>query len=232
MRLAIALLAPLTLCAACGRPPENPTSGVDVVAARPGTTYRWSFDPAPHFAPSPPSPIESTSSRTRFLAVLGKWNVERDETAPSAPHVMRQYRADGHRSRLLVEQLGFDGVVATTKCRIDGPTEDASCGIVFAARSESEYAVARIDDRGVHLAYVSGETEMALGDFAAPVARRKWHEVRVWARGQTIEVSLDGGVALHVDVPAPGFGRIGLFAKGDASFDDLSAASLHNAEQT
>jgi hypothetical protein len=228
---AVALLAPLTLCAACARPPENPTSGVDIVAAAPFVKYRWSFDPAPHFPPSPPSPIESTASRTRFLAVLGKWGIERDESAPSSPHLMRQRREDGHPSRLLVEQLGFAAVTATAKCRIDGAREDGSCGVVFAARSESDYFVARIDDRGVQLAHVGGAIETVLGSYAASLARDQWHALEVSSRDGFITVSVDGTLAVSKQAPTSEFGRIGLFAKGNASFDDLTAISLRHTKQ-
>jgi hypothetical protein len=211
----------------CGRPPENPTAGYELVHAELGVKHRWSFDPAPHFPPSSPSPIEVTAPRDRFLAVLGRWEVERDDSAPSAPHVMRQRRDDQRASRILVQHLGFGGVQATVKCRLNGDEGDASCGLIFAARAEDDYLVARIDAREIRLVRVTGavETELARSRAEPLATARAWHEATVWARGGDVFVHLDGEVALSARTEAD-LGRIGLFARGDASFDDLVAVAL------
>jgi len=201
-----------------------------MVPATVGTNYKWSFDPAPHFAPSPPSPIQSTVDRTRFLAVLGKWRIDRDDSAPSAPHVMKQERADGHASRILVELLGFKGVTAKTKCRLDGALDDASCGVVFGARAEDDYLVARIEDGHVRVLEVRGAVEQELATATMTTTRHQWHELAVSYRGGEVSVSVDGGVVVSAKLPEVGLGRIGLFARGDASFDDLSASATDRAD--
>jgi hypothetical protein len=210
----------------CARPPVNPTTNVDLAAAEPRVRYKWSFDPAPHFSPSPPSPIQSTTSHTRLLAVLGSWGVANDEQAPSAPHVMKVARDDGHPARLLVEQLGFGSVSARAKCRIDSTREDAACGVIFGARAEDDYFVARIDGRDVKLIHVVGVVETELGSSTVLADRSSFHDVMVWARGGDAFVSVDGALAFSAKIPELSLTRVGLFARGDASFDDLSAMAL------
>lgn len=215
----------------CGKPPLNPTSQVDISLAEPRVRYKWSFDPAPHLGtPSSPSPIQSTVSRTRLLAVLGDWQVSRDDNAPSAPHVMKLERADAHPARLLVERLGFTSVSARAKCRIDGARDDASCGVIFNARAEDDYYVARIDGSEIRLLHVVGAVETELGKSTAVVERGTFHDVMVWTRGGDAFVSLDGAMAFSAKVPDVGISRVGLWARGDASFDDLSAMQLDRPE--
>lgn len=214
----------------CSKPPLNPTSQLDLSLAEPRVRYRWSFDPAPHFAPSSPSPIETTKSRTRLLAVLGKWQVEKDELAPSAPHVMKISREDAHPARLLVEALGFTSVSARAKCRIESTREDAGCGVIFGARLEDDYFVARIDGHEVRLVHVVGAVETELGRSSIVIDRTAFHDVMVWARGGDAFVSLDGQLAFSAKIDAPTISRVGLWARGDASFDDLSAMQLDKSE--
>lgn len=232
MRLSLAAtLVSGVLVSSCARPPVNPTTGIDLTAAEPRVRYKWSFDPAPHFAPSPPSPIQSTGSRTRLLAVLGRWEVARDEHAPSAPHVMKLERGDAHPARLLVERLGFTSVSARAKCRIDDTRDDASCGVIFGARAEDDYFVARIDGSEIQLLHIVGAVEVELGKASAVVDRSTFHDVMVWARGGDAFVSLDGALAFSAKLDAVPLARVGLFARGDASFDDLSAMALDRLDQ-
>ena len=225
-------LAATLLLTSCGRPPPvSPTTGIDIAAAEPRVRYKWSFDPAPHFAPSPPSPIQSTVSHTRLLAVLGSWEVARDENAPSAPFVMKLERADAHPARLLVERLGFTSVSARAKCRIDDTREDASCGVIFGARAEDNYFVARIDGREIRLLHIVGAVELELGKSTALVERATFHDVMVWARGGDAFVSLDGALQFSAKIDEIPLSRVGLFARGDASFDDLSAMALDRPEE-
>jgi hypothetical protein len=44
-------------------------------------------------------------------------------------------------------------------------------------------------------------------------------------------VSVGGEVVLSAKIPEVGLGRVGLFARGDASFDDLVAKSLDRADR-
>jgi len=52
----------------------------------------------------------------------------------------------------------------------------------------------------------------------------------VWARGGDVFVDLDGAVALSAKITTDDLGRIGLFARGDASFDDLAATALDRTD--
>jgi hypothetical protein len=225
-KLLLALFTTLSSLS-CGRPPVLPTTQVDISLAEPRVRYKWSFDPAPHLGtPSSPSPIQSTVPRTRLLAVLGAWGVQRDDNAPSAPHVMKLERSDSHAARLLVERLGFTSVSARVKCRIDDMREDASCGVIFGARAEDDYFVARIDGHEIRLLHVVGAVETELGKSTALVDRASFHDVMVWTRGGDAFVSLDGALSFSAKMPDIGIARVGLWARGDASFDDLSAMQL------
>ncbi|MBI2394344.1 MAG: hypothetical protein HYV09_32540 [Deltaproteobacteria bacterium] len=215
---------------ACTRPSLQTTRGLDFTLAEPFVLHRWSFDPAPHLAtPASPSPIQATTPHDRFLAVHGRWRVEADAAAPSAPHVMSQEQATSVPARILVERLAFEGVSVRAKCRPDDAA--ATCGVIFGARDESDYFVARVEPsaRAVQLSRVVGAVEIPLGVSHVEVAAHEWHEIAVWTRAGDTFVSVDGAVAFSAKLDdASPTGRVGLFAEGKASFDDLGAMSLES----
>ncbi len=223
--LALAALA----TASCHRTPAATTYHFDAKAAEPGTTYRWAFDPAPHFAPSPPSPIQATTPHERFFAVLGRWHVERDESAPSAPHVLRQDRVyKSHEApRILVEHLAFASFRIKATCKVEG---DGSCGVVFHAKDGEEYLSARFDPRTreVVLVRVLGDGETVLEKSTSPMGvSDEWHALEVTVHGRDAYVTVDGTLAFSAVLPESGGGLIGLAHRGEgvASFDDLEATA-------
>jgi len=226
--LALATLA-LAMIGGCHGTPIATTYHLDAKAAEVGTTYRWAFDPAPHFSPSPPSPIQATTPHDRFFAVLGRWHVERDDSAPSAPHVLRQDRryASHEAPRILVEHLSFASFRLRATCKVDG---EGSCGVVFHAKDGEEYLAARLDpsSREVKLVRVLGDTESVVERSTVAIAPSDgWHQLDVTVHGHDAYVSVDGSLAFSAVLPDGGAGLIGLAHRGEgvASFDDFEATA-------
>jgi len=215
----------------CGRPPVQSTLGLELQSAEPFVLHRWSFDPAPHLqTPEAPSPIQASTPHDRFLAVYGRWRIEKDATAPSAPHVLEQDGTNVEPARILVERLGFKSAIVRTSCRVDAPA--ASCGLVFGARAEDDYYVARVEPANhvVRLVHVVGAVEQELATSSASVDPSRWVQLSVWTRRGDTFVSVDGTVVLsslaEPQLAATTLGRVGLFAHGPASFDDLAAMEI------
>lgn len=220
---------------ACTRTPAA-TPRLDLATrAEPGVTYRWRFDPAPHFAEPIPSPLESTAPHRQFLAVEGKFHLQRDDAAPSAPWVLRSDGAHttSHAPRVLVDGLAFDGVRARVKCRIEGGVHESSCGLIVDASEYDRYVVARLDavDHALHVVAVEDGVEHELARREVPVAQGEWHQLEVLANGADLVVHVDGAIGFAGSVagePSQRPRAIGLYSQGDSvvSFDDLEATAI------
>ncbi len=215
---------------ACNRPPLYITAGLELASAEPAVLHRWSFDPAPHLqSPSSSSPIQITSPHDRFFAVYGRWRIAADATAPSAPYVLEQAKASKEPARILVERIGFRSAVVRARCRAGA---SASCGVIFGAQNEDDYFVAEVEPatKTVKLSRVVATVEIELARSSVQVTEDQWMAVSVWTRDGDTFVSVDGEVvasSLHDEALARApMGRVGLWSKGPAVFDDLAAMEL------
>lgn len=240
---ALVVLAVSLAAASCGRPPPSTILHVDAARAEPGTTYRWRFDPAPQANPASPSPIESGAAHDRFAAILGRWRVERDDTAPSAPHVLRQERAyaAGESPRIVVDHLLFADLRLSLRCRVEPGIEAGTCGAIVRTTTQDDFVVARLDvlSHRVVVERVRHGIASEIASAPSPVRASEWHRLEVTVHGALLELRVDDAHALRtslspLDVPiadadaAPREGLVGLFTKGDgvASFDDLEVEAL------
>jgi hypothetical protein len=211
---------------ACHRPPLYVTAGLELASAEPAVLHRWSFDPAAHLQPpSAPSPIQVTTPHDRFLAVYGRWRIVEDATAPSAPYVLAQDQTSKEPARILVERIGFRSAIVRARCR-------GSCGVIFGAQSEDDYYVAQVDpgEKTVKLSRVVATVEIELARSSVHVEEGRWIGISVWTRDGDTFVSVDGEVvasSLHDELlERAEVGRVGLWSKGPAAFDDLAAMEL------
>jgi hypothetical protein len=157
---------------------------------------------------------------------MPKWAVETDSTAPSAPNVLKQSGAGAFPWCVKKETALIDGVVEVKLKPISGK-EDQAGGLVWRWKDGDNYYVARANalENNVSLYYTQNGRRNTIKYVDAPVAKNRWHTLRVEFVGKRIRVSLDGKVYIEVeDERISGPGAVGVWTKADSVtlFDDFS----------
>ena len=154
-----------------------------------------------------------------------KWAVERDDSAPSRPNVLKQSGSGTFPWCVRSDSSLADGFVEVKFKPIAG-SEDQAGGVVWRWKDGDNYYVARANalENNVSLYYTSGGKRITIKYVDAPVARATWHTLRVEFSSQKISVALDGKVYIQLeDAHIGGAGAVGLWTKADSvtAFDDF-----------
>jgi hypothetical protein len=154
-----------------------------------------------------------------------RWSVERDATAPSAPHVLKQ---SGHGTFpwCVKDASVADGVVEVKMKPVSG-REDQAGGVVWRWKDGDNYYVARANalENNVSLYYTERGSRKTIKYVDAPVAVNTWHTLRVEFAGTRIRVILDGVARIELDDShIVGAGAVGVWTKADSVtlFDDFT----------
>ena len=156
---------------------------------------------------------------------MSHWAVARDDTAPSAPHVLEQDETGAFPWCVLPAVSQADGYVEVKMKPVAG-REDQAGGVVWRFKDGERYYVARANamEDNVSLYYTEGGVRKTLKYVDAPVKRGAWHTLRVEYKGTHIRVILDGVARIEMDdghIAGPG--AVGLWTKADSRtrFDDF-----------
>jgi len=167
-----------------------------------------------------------------------KWEVLRDDTAPSKPNVLAQTSSDTTNDRFplcIYDKASLkDGEVSVRFKPISGNI-DSSGGIVWRYKDENNYYVVRANARGnsVVLYKVENGTRSALPVKGAapktsgtkhPVPSQTWSRLGITFQGSLFIVTFDGAKLFEVeDSTFAEAGKIGLWTKSDSVtyFDDV-----------
>jgi hypothetical protein len=155
-----------------------------------------------------------------------KWTVERDETAPSKGHVLKQ---SGKATYPLALKQGTnvkDGFVEIKFKAVAG-SEDRAGGVVWRAKDANNYYVVRanaLEDNVVLYKTVNGVRSSLdivgrKGGYGTKVAvpANQWHTLRVEFAGPGFKVIFNGRVLFEVeDNTFAEAGMVGLWTKADS----------------
>jgi hypothetical protein len=155
-----------------------------------------------------------------------RWTIEPDETAPSAPHVLRQSGSGAYPWCVRRDVSLADGFVEV-RLKPSAGKEDQAGGVVWRFKDGERYYVARANalEDNVSLYYTIDGNRRTLRYVDAPVARDAWHTLRVEFAGRAIKVILDGVARIEMeDGHIEGPGAVGVWTKADSvtSFDDFA----------
>jgi len=159
-----------------------------------------------------------------------RWTVEADPTATSSPHVLKQ-SARGDFPWCVKRDVSIaDGFVEVKFKPLTG-REDQAGGIVWRWKDGDNYYVARANalENNVSLYYTQGGRRITIKYVDAPVAKDRWHVLRVEFVGSRIAVSLDGKSYIEQeDTHIAGAGAVGVWTKADSVtvFDDFSYGAV------
>ena len=167
-----------------------------------------------------------------------KWEIVKDETAPSKPHVLAQVSNDatGGRFPLAVytKPSVKDGTLSVKFKTISGGVDQAA-GLIWRYKDPDNYYITRANalEDNVVLYKVENGQRLALAPKGTPsktygvkhrVPKQTWSTLSVTFRGHVYTVSFDGQKLFEVeDSTFTAAGKVGLWTKADSVtyFDDF-----------
>ena len=164
----------------------------------------------------------------------GRWVVQAEADAPSAPNVLAQLDADptDFRFPLAVSDTPvLRDVRLTVRCKAVSGNVDRACGLVWRYRDANNYYLARANaaEDNVCLYFVKGGHRRTIACWQGKVASGVWHSLGIEARGDAFAVYFnDTKVLQRKDATFADAGKVGVWTKADSVtyFDDLTVQSL------
>ena len=191
-----------------------------VVAFAAAANDTVSFDNAP--AGQPPAGWTATKTGSG----TAKWTIEKDDTAPSKPNVLKQSGVATYPVCFKDDTSLKDGFVEVKFKAIAGK-EDQAGGLVWRLKDANNYYIARanaLEDNVTIYHTINGRrTEKKRAN--AKVAPNVWHTLRVDFAGSHFTVTYDGRTAIEWDDETfKDAGKVGVWTKADSVtlFDDFS----------
>ena len=163
---------------------------------------------------------------TRTGSGNAKWTIEKDDTAPSKPNVLKQSGEATYPVCLKNDTSLKEGFVEVKFKPISGK-EDQAGGVVWRAKDSDNYYIARanaLEDNVTIYHTVKGKrTEKQRTEMK--VASGKWHTLRVDFSDKHFTVMFDGKKAIEWDDKTfTEAGMVGVWTKADSVtlFDDFT----------
>jgi hypothetical protein len=163
---------------------------------------------------------------TRTGSGNAKWTIEKDDTAPSKPNVLKQSGVATYPVCFKNDTSLQDGFVEVKFKPISG-REDQAGGVAWRLKDANNYYVARanaLEDNVAIYDTVNGRrTERKRTKMR--VASNQWHALRVDFEGNHFTVTLDGRKAIEWDDGTfNNAGKVGVWTKADSVtlFDDFT----------
>ncbi len=155
-----------------------------------------------------------------------KWSVEKDDTAPSKPHVLKQSGEATFPVCIKDDTKLKDGFVAVKFKPVAGK-EDQAGGVIWRAADKDNYYIARANalEDNVTIYHTIKGKRVAFKSIHTKVAPGVWHTLRVDFKGSQFEVTFDGRKVIQAsDNNFADAGRVGVWTKADSVtlFDDFS----------
>jgi hypothetical protein len=153
------------------------------------------------------------------------WTVEKDDSAPSKPNVLKQSGEAAYPVCIKDDTILKDGSVEVKFKAISGK-EDQAAGLIWRCKDADNYYVARAnaleDNVTIYHTIAGKRTEKKRAKLK--VAPNQWHTLHVDFRGNEFKVSFNGKPALDwQDDTFKDAGKVGLWTKADSVtlFDDF-----------
>jgi len=168
-----------------------------------------------------------------------KWEVVRDDSAPSKPNVLAQTSTDDTNGRFplaILESANVKDGEVSVRCRPISGKRDQACGVAWRYRDANNYYIARGNalENNVVLYKVEGGKRTALAPKGTPektygvkhpVPTGAWSRLAVSFAGNLFTVWFNGTKLFDVEDPTfAAAGKVGLWTKADSvtHFDDFS----------
>jgi hypothetical protein len=228
MRLSRFVMAStLVVLAGCNSQVQNPP--VADVAQEQGAPTAYSFEDMT----AGQAPFMFSSARTG-QGPEGRWVIQEDPSAPSVKQVLAQLDPDATSYRFpiaVADRPILKDLRLSVKTKPVSGRVDQAAGLVFRYQDANNYYVTRANplESNIRLYRVVNGDRQEFASWSGPVTAGVWHDYRVDALGDRLDVYWDGQRVLGVnDATFSTAGKIGVWTKADSVtyFDDLMAAPL------
>jgi len=155
-----------------------------------------------------------------------KWSVEKDDSAPSKPHVLKQSGQATFPVCFKNDTKIRDGFVEVKFKSVSGK-EDQAGGVIWRVRDANNYFIARANalEDNVTIYHTINGSRVAFKNINTKVTSGTWHTLRVDFAGDKFTVSFDGKKVIEAsDESFKDAGKVGVWTKADSVtlFDDFS----------
>ena len=167
-----------------------------------------------------------------------KWEVLKDDSAPSKPNVLAQTsddRTGGRFPLAIYEKANFTDGAVTVKFKPVSGSGDQAAGIVWRYKDPGNYYIVRANalednvvlykvEAGQRISLAPKGTPSKTYGVKHPVPKQTWGTLRIEFAGKLFTVLYDGNKIMEVeDGTFAGAGKVGLWTKADSVtyFDDL-----------
>jgi predicted peroxiredoxin len=155
-----------------------------------------------------------------------KWTIEKDDTAPSQPNVLKQSGEATYPICLKNDTSLKDGFVEVKFKSVTGK-EDQAGGVIWRAKDADNYYIARANalEDNVTIYHTIKGSRVAFKNVNHKVKSGTWHTLRVEFQGNHFTVTFDSEKVIEAtDDSFPEAGKVGVWTKADSVtlFDDFS----------
>jgi predicted peroxiredoxin len=158
-----------------------------------------------------------------------KWTIEKDDTAPSKPNVLKQSGEATYPVCLKTDTSLKDGFVEVKFKSVAGK-EDQAGGVIWRAKDADNYYIARANalEDNVTIYHTIKGSRVAFKNVDHKVKPGAWHTLRVEFQGNQFTVIFDGEKVIEAtDDNFSEAGKVGVWTKADSVtlFDDFSCGN-------
>jgi hypothetical protein len=158
-----------------------------------------------------------------------KWSVEKDDSAPSKPNVLKQSGQATFPVCIKNDTSLKDGVVEVKFKPVAGK-EDQAGGVIWRVQDANNYYISRANalEDNVTIYHTINGKRVAFKNINTKVTSGVWHTLRVDFKGNKFTVTFDGNKVIDAtDESFANAGKVGVWTKADSVtlFDDFTYAS-------
>src|SRR5438270_1427818 len=157
-----------------------------------------------------------------------KWSIEKDDSAPSQPNVLKQSGQATFPVCFKNDTNLKDGFVEVKFKPVSG-REDQAGGVIWRVRDANNYYISRANalEDNVTIYHTIGGKRVAFKSINTKVKSGVWHTLRVDFEGNKFTVTFDGNKVIEAtDQSFQNAGKAGVWTKADSVtlFDDFSSS--------
>src|SRR5712691_538671 len=158
-----------------------------------------------------------------------KWSIEKDDSAPSKPNVLKQSGEATFPVCIKNDSNLKDGFVEVKFKPVAGK-EDQAGGVIWRVQDANNYYIARANalEDNVTIYHTINGKRVALKSIDIKVTSGLWHALRVGFHGNQFAVIFDGNKVIDAtDESFANAGKVGVWTKADSvtEFDNFTYGS-------